>query len=184
MRKFSCNENAKPTLSFDYQDIDGPLRAGQVPGALTKYLLSGSAWRMPGTGAACPHLVACHRQQQAASEYGRHCAPAKQGPCQLFRTDTGADRSGAALCREAVLAEFERAANVRFIEVEHSQYNRGDVPITHLFVPRTTTISPNASAHGPGIRDRRLFTCSFSRRGNPSPIIGASRRMRSGMPWG
>ena len=147
-------ENAKPILNFSKQDIfDQGL---PVPGALTQYLLSGVAWRMPEQGPLVltwSLVTESSKRQREAEEISRqHHA---ELPRSFIKTQIQIDQARRYI--EAVLAEFERAANVRFVEVEHSQNNRGDVPITYLFLPENYEHidgTPGAWAGYPGAKAR------------------------------
>lgn len=125
-------ENVKPTLGFSQSDIFG--QGQSVPGALTKYLLSGVAWRMPDQGPLVltwSLVTESNKRQREAEEVSQQRNQDLSG----YFAGTQAQIDQARRYIEAVLAEFERAANVRFVEVEHSRNNRGDVPITYLFLP-------------------------------------------------
>ena len=147
-------QNAKPVLNFSKQEIfDQGL---PVPGALTQYLLSGVAWRMPEQGPLVltwSLVTDTNRRLRETAEISRF--PHKDVPNSFIRTQAQIDQARRYI--EAVLAEYERAANVRFVEVEHSQHNRGDVPITYLFLPEGyehIAGTPGAWAGYPGAKAR------------------------------
>jgi len=119
---------------------------------LTEYLLSGIAWRMPEQGPLVltwSLVTDSNKRQTEAREISRF--PHRDVPTSFIKTQAQIDQARRYI--EAVLAEFERAANIRFVEVEHSQHNRGDVPITYLFLPENYTHvdgTPGAWAGYPG----------------------------------
>ena len=175
--------NAKPTLDFGYEEIFGQGR--QVSGPLTKYLLSGTAWRMPEQGPLVltwSLVTDSNKRQTEALEIDRF--PHKDVPNSFIKTQAQIDQARRYI--EAVLAEFERAANIRFVEVDHSQYNRGDVPITYLFLPENYTHvdgTPGAWAGPPGALARhvQLFNSREDythSRGEPVHEIGHALGMR------
>ena len=176
-------QNAKPILNFSKRDVFGD--EPPVPGSLMQYLLSGVAWRMPEQGPLVltwSLVTESSKRQREAEEISRqHHA---ELPRSFIKTQLQIDQARRYI--EAVLAEFERAANVRFVEVEHSQNNRGDVPITYLFLPENYEHidgTPGAWAGYPGAKARfvQLFKPWESYpyyRGEPVHEIGHAMGLR------